>query len=309
MNDWPAKLSKTGLFVFTDQHKPLIKPAKQLIAYEVNAPFWSDNAEKSRYFVLPEGESSGYRAEGNWGVPVGSTIVKNFNMQMVKRSRIFETRLIKRTKDGWESATYVWDKKGTDAELLADGKQFQFNAWGVKSWHAPSSSECASCHVDAAGYGLGLSTAQLNRQLPDGKLNQIEQWAQQGIVDLPANVNLKSANRFCSLYDQNADLETRARVWLDVNCAMCHQPNGPGNANNDLRYATSMENTKTIGIRPTQGDLGIEDAKLIAPGYPKKSLMVHRIETLSDGRMPSLGSNQVDTRAVALLSEWIRSMR
>jgi uncharacterized repeat protein (TIGR03806 family) len=303
--DWPVMLSDTGLFASLKKQTP----AENLVAYEVNAPFWSDNAEKDRYIVLPEGKSLGFRAEGSWEVPVGSTIVKNFKLNLGRRPRIFETRLIKRTKDGWEAATYVWDKKGTDAELLTDGKQFEFNVHGVKSWHAPSSSECASCHVDAAGYVLGLSTAQLNRDMADGKSNQILTWAKQGIVDMPANVNLETADKFCSPYDTSADLETRARVWLDVNCAMCHQPNGPGNANIDLRYATSLAGTKTVDVRAAQGDLGIIDAKLIAPGHPEQSLMVHRIETLSEGRMPSLGSNQVDEKAVDLLSEWIRSMR
>jgi mono/diheme cytochrome c family protein len=231
-------------------------------------------------------------------------------MQSGRRAKMYETRLIKRTENGWESATYVWDNKESDAELLTDGKQFEFwNQTGVHSWHAPSSSECASCHVDAAGYVLGLNTAQLNRDSADGKSNQILQWAKQGIVDLPSNVNLKTADKFCSPYDEGADLETRSRVWLDVNCAMCHQPNGPGNANIDLRFATSLEDTKTVGIRPAQGDLGIVDAKLIAPGHPEQSLMIHRIETLSEGRMPSIGSNQVDEKAVKILADWIRSMR
>lgn len=303
--DWPTKLSETGIFESMAKQKP----AEHLVAYDVNAPFWSDNATKSRYFILPEGKSLGFRSEGSWIVPIGSTLVKNFNMKIGRRLRIFETRLIKRTKDGWESATYVWDNKGTDAELLTNGKQFEFRDGTVQSWHAPSSSECASCHVDAAGYVLGLTTAQLNRNSADGKSNQIRQWAEQGIVSLPATVNLKTAEKFCSPYDENAELEDRARVWLDVNCAMCHQPNGPGNANIDLRYATSLQATKTVDVRPAQGDLGIDDARLIAPGRPEQSLMLHRIETLSEGRMPSLGSNQVDEKAVELLEEWIGALK
>jgi len=304
--DWPAKLSETGLFTSLATQTP----AENLVAYEVNVPFWSDNAEKSRFFVLPEGKSLGYRSNGSWEVPVGTTLVKNFNITIERRKRILETRLIKRIDDGWEAATYVWDKKGQDAELLPNGKQVEIGGLRTRqSWHAPSSSECASCHVDAAGYVLGLSTAQLNRSSADGKSNQIEDWVRKGFVNLPADVNLETANRFCSPYDENADLEARARVWLDVNCAMCHQPEGPGNANVDLRYATSLEGTKMIDVRPAQGDLGIVDAKLIAPGHPERSLIVHRIETLGQGRMPMIGSNLVDEKAVKLLNEWIQSMR
>jgi len=36
--DWPVKLSETGLFTSLTN----LTPAEHLIAYEVNAPFWSD---------------------------------------------------------------------------------------------------------------------------------------------------------------------------------------------------------------------------------------------------------------------------
>jgi hypothetical protein len=156
---------------------------------------------------------------------------------------------------------------------------------------------------------LGLSTAQLNRKSADGKTNQILDWAGKGIVELPENFDLSVANQFCSPYDEAADLEARARVWLDVNCAMCHQPEGPGNATIDLRYATSLEGTQTRDFRPAQGDLGIVDARLIAPGHPERSLVLHRIKTLNEGRMPMIGSNLVDEKAARLLTDWIRAMR
>lgn len=222
---------------------------------------------------------------------------------------MLETRLIKRTDDGWESATYVWNKQGNDAVLMPEGKQFELWArTGVNSWHAPSSSECASCHVDAAGYVLGLNTAQLNRPVGDEKENQISAWANDGILELPEDFDIESAAKFCSPHDEEFDLETRARVWLDVNCAMCHQPNGPGNANIDLRYATKLDKTKMVGIGGAQGDLGVENALLVSPGKPEASLMVHRIETKSEGRMPSIGSNQIDKKGVKLLSDWIKGM-
>jgi mono/diheme cytochrome c family protein len=163
--------------------------------------------------------------------------------------------------------------------------------------------------VDAAGYVLGLNTAQLNRSTSESGSNQILDWAQKGFVSLPENLDLAQAPKFCSPTDNSSDLETRARVWLDVNCAMCHQPKGPGNANIDLRFATSLENTQMIGLPPAQGHLGIKNAQLIAPGQPQKSLMVHRVETLSEGRMPSIGSNQIDEQGLKLLKAWIKSMK
>ena len=97
-------------------------------------------------------------------------------------------------------------------------------------------------------------------------------------------------------------------MWLDVNCAMCHRPNGSGNATIDLQFDTPLAETKTIEVVPAQGDLGIADAKIIAMGNPNRSLLVHRVETLGQGRMPGLGSNRIDTEAVELLVQWIQQM-
>lgn len=302
--DWPKLLSETGLFASMKTREP----AADLIPYEVNAPFWSDDAEKSRFFRLPEGSQLVYRESGSWEVPVGATVVKNFQVNSRRSLKMFETRLIKRTADGWEAATYVWDKQGVDAELLTGGKQFEYwKSSAVHSWHAPSASECASCHVDSAGYVLGLSTRQLNRTGGSGK-PQITEWLENGILSAPQGVQWNDQAKFCSPYDDQFSLEQRSRVWLEVNCAMCHRPNGPGNATIDLRFDTPLAETKTVGVVPAQGNLGISDAEIIAKGDPSRSLLVHRVETLGQGRMPGTGSNRVDTKAVELLSQWIQQM-
>ena len=95
---------------------------------------------------------------------------------------------------------------------------------------------------------------------------------------------------------------------LDVNCAMCHRPNGPGNASIDLRYATKLDETKLLDEKPAQGDLGVADARIIKPGDADSSLLYLRMNTLSNGRMPNIGSNVIDEESVKLLREWIDSM-
>ena len=306
-DDWPTKLSETGLYTSVKDHRV----SDELIPYSLNAPFWSDGAAKERFILLPAGGKLEYRETGSWGLPVGSTIVKNFKDS---RNRMLETRLIKRTDEGWEAASYVWDyQRNRSATLRPAGQQFEVYSpdrarrrWNIDSWHAPSASECASCHVDAAGYVLGLNTAQLNMSV-DGK-NQILTWKEQGVVELPENFDAEKANRFCSPTDESAELNERARVYLDVNCAMCHRPEGPGNANIDLRYATDIEKTGMINQPPAQGDLGNPDSRIILPGNPDNSTLLHRVETLGPGRMPNIGSNKIDENAVQLLKAWINSL-
>ncbi|MEL7499584.1 MAG: PQQ-dependent sugar dehydrogenase [Planctomycetota bacterium] len=306
---WPEKLSETG--IFSNMNGRQKEVAADYIPYEVNAQFWSDAARKTRYLRLPEGQSMTYSENDAWEVPVGTEIVKNF--RDAYSPRMLETRVIKRTETGWEAATYVWDKKSTDAKLFPEGQQFELYSRPrgtpnrVRLWHGPSTSECASCHTDAAGYVLGLRTAQLNRG--KGQSNQIARFINSGMLKgVTDQFDPQKAPAFCEPSDDTATLNDRARVVLDVNCAMCHRPNGPGNANIDLRYTTNDAETKMFDLPPAQGDLGIEEAKIVKRGDPDKSTLLKRMETLSVGRMPTIGSNLVDEDAVSLIREWIQSL-
>ena len=302
--DWPKKISETGLYASIRKQEP----AEDLIPYEVNAPFWADDADKKRYIKLPKGEKMVYREKGTWELPVGSVVVKSFDKEGFRGSRTLETRLIKRTPEGWEAATYVWNGRQSEAELMPEGKQFELYSrrTGITTWHAPSASERASCHVESSGFVLGLTTAQLNRE-KDG-VNQISAWAEKGFLDLPADVDLADADKFCSPFGDEGTLEERARVYLDVNCAMCHQPNGPGNAAIDLRFDTKLADTGMVGKMPAQNNMGIEDAEIVAAGAPEQSALLSRLATTGTGRMPSVGSNIVDKKAVKLISQWIKSL-
>lgn len=303
--DWPERLSETGLFTMGAQPQP----AEHLVPYEVQVPFWSDGARKERFFVLPEGQSLGFREQGSWEVPVGATLVKNFRASHRGEERLIETRLIKRAEDGWQAATYIWNHDETpDAVLAPEGRQFELRnkAYGVQSWHAPSAAECASCHVEATDYVLGLTTAQLNRDV-DGR-SQLLTLEQRAVVQLPEGFEPAAHRSFAKLDDESTPVEERARAWLDVNCAMCHQPQGPGNASIDLRMTTALTDAGLVDVPPSQGELGIEGARLLAPGDPEGSLLLHRVQTLGAGRMPPIGSHVVDEQGVSLLEAWIRSM-
>jgi uncharacterized repeat protein (TIGR03806 family) len=293
LDDWPTLLSETGLFASVADHEP----SAQLLPYEVNAPFWSDGAEKLRYLALPPGETLGYREQGSWDVPVGTTLVKSFRARDGGKLRLLETRLIERTDDGWEAATYLWDHEASDATLAPDGRQFELWNRGepVTSWHAPSSAECASCHVASSGFVLGLTTAQLSAG-PDGDDDQISRWIAAGLVHDADGYDRSSARPHVRPDESGATLDARARTWLDVNCAMCHLPNGTGNAAIDLRRDTPLVDTGLVDIEPAQGDL-------------ERSILWQRVHTLGAGRMPNVGSNQVDTLGAELLHKWISSLR
>jgi putative heme-binding domain-containing protein len=83
---------------------------------------------------------------------------------------------------------------------------------------------------------------------------------------------------------------------------------GGGNARIELEFATKDEKAKIFNVDPLQGGFNILSGKLVAPGDPYRSVLLYRISKLGRGRMPHLGSQVVDERAVSLIHDWIAAM-
>src|SRR5262249_55435845 len=114
--------------------------------------------------------------------------------------------------------------------------------------------------------------------------------------------------RLTNPHDAAADLDARARSYLQVNCAHCHQFGAGGTAEIDLRADRSLDGMKAIEIRPNQGTFNIASAQLIAPGDPDRSVLYYRMSKIGGGRMPHLGSEIVDDRGIKLIYDWIRRL-
>ncbi|MDB6078674.1 MAG: hypothetical protein JWO82_2421 [Akkermansiaceae bacterium] len=115
----PATLSATGFF--SDMAN--LTPSARLLPYEVNAPFWSDGAVKTRYVAIPSGKTVGFTPQGEWDFPAGSVFVKHFDLPVSEVNpalkRRVETRFIAKKEDGTVyGATYRWRDDQSDADLL-----------------------------------------------------------------------------------------------------------------------------------------------------------------------------------------------
>lgn len=300
----PRKLSQTGCFNPSNPREV----AEGVIPYGVNSPLWSDGAEKERYFAIPDGTHITVQADGHWDLPVNSVLVKTF---YVAGKRV-ETRLLVRHEDGeWAGYTYEWNDAETDAELLPGAKTKEV---GGQTWSFPSRAQCSTCHTEAAGRTLGLETAQLNGNFDyptRRRANQIATLSHLGYFAAPVG----SPEQLPALPDPQVahpdvpgDLESRARSYLHANCANCHRPGGTGAGVMDFRFSVSTEDVRVIGHVPSQGDLGVEGAKLVTPGDPAKSVLSLRIHATNTGRMPPLGSSVVDTAGAAVIDGWIQSL-
>ncbi|MEL6181676.1 MAG: hypothetical protein AAFS10_22140, partial [Myxococcota bacterium] len=93
--------------------------------------------------------------------------------------------------------------------------------------------------------------------------------------------------------------------WLHTNCSSCHRPGGP--ARGELYTSWWDDLTEACNAPPELGDLGIDDARLIAHADPERSMIWNRTGRRDVHGMPPLGSNLVDTEALDMLAAWIES--
>lgn len=295
----PDDLVATGCVEATDP----TQPDAGLIPYTVNAGFWSDSADKSRYLAVPNGTTIGIDADDDWTLPPGSVLVKTFALH----GSPVETRLLMRHPDGvWAGYTYEWNATATQATRVRGGKVANVNG---QMWIFPSEGECLQCHTDAAGFSLGLETAQLNGESvypSTGRAaNQLTTLDSIGLFASPLPTPVDVLPMLTDPDDASAALAARARAYLHTNCAQCHRPNGPTPSSMDLRYTTALNMTNACDAPPQSGDLGIANPRLIAPGDAARSVLVARMSLRDANGMPPVGSQLVDTAGVTLVSDWI----
>lgn len=310
----PPTLANTGAFA----DLVTLTPHSGIVAYDLNLPFWSDHARKSRWFSVPNTNLTiGFAREGNWSFPTGTVWIKHFELELTNgvpasRKRL-ETRFIVRNVGGVYGLTYRWGDSLTNATLVAEAgmdETFVVDDGGgilrTQVWHYPSRVECLQCHTPPGGYAPGFNTAQLHRDFDYGGAvtNQIAALSQAGYF----NTNVTGLHTLKALAPADnaaVSLEYRVRSYLAANCSPCHQPGGPAHlALWDARLATPTANAGLIN-GPLANDGGQPENRVIAPGSLTHSMLLARISQRGPGQMPPLASTVLDTQAIALISAWI----
>ncbi|MGE3929711.1 MAG: SO2930 family diheme c-type cytochrome [Hyphomonadaceae bacterium] len=299
-------------------------PNEGVVPYDLNTALYSDGALKFRYVFLPPGaEAPSPSGDGVLDFPVGTVLIKTFAMAADMRRpsenvRFLETRLLIRREEGWIALPYIWNEAQTEARYEPIGASIPINFLDeagesvALDWAAPNRNQCKGCH-DRRGAitPIGPSLRNLNRDYPyaGGAENQLTHWRRSGMIDaLPP----EPAPAAPDAYDPaSGSVEARARAYLDVNCAHCHNPEGPAHTSGlDLRWGQDDASAWGVLKRPVaagRGSAGMEFS--IAPGHPEQSILLYRMESTDPGvMMPELGRQLVDERAVALMREWIAGM-
>lgn len=321
---FPTRLSDSGLFTSVPRHTP--HPAA--IPFDVCAPQWADGASIERFASLTGLERIEQKAQlnagGAWSFPEGSVMVQTLSLDLpdsagkAARKRI-ETRLLLRQQGEWNGYSYRWNPQQTDAELVPSaGASAELEvadptaAGGRRDqvWRFPARSECLLCHSRAAGFVLGFSPLQLDRDRNYNRIvdNQLRSLEHIGAFQdaLPA----KAADRpkLVNPYDTRFSVESRVRSYLHVNCSACHVPAGGGNARMDMELTTPLRKMGLIGEAPFHQQFEIPDAQLVTPGAPERSVLYYRISRRGTAQMPPVASTEVDRRAIELIGDWIRKL-
>ncbi len=296
----PPLLSQYGFFVGAPD-----RPSSLLIPYKLATPLFSDYSDKKRYIYLPPGTHMTAQGDGLVDFPVGSAIVKSFGYAQADGSyRTIETRLLLKRAAGWTALPYIWRADGSDADLrLAGGRTpvtFTTPAGESRtiSYAVPNRNQCKTCH-ELAGAVMPIGPKLRNLELAASHRSQVQgaNW---------------TTHRLPRWNDSAATtLADRARAYLDVNCAHCHNPAGSA-SNSGLYLEYQRPDSMTTGLlkRPIaagRGSGGFDYA--IAPGHPDSSIMLYRLRSLDPGvAMPELGRASVHDEGVRLLEQWIAQM-
>jgi uncharacterized repeat protein (TIGR03806 family) len=179
----------------------------------------------------------------------------------------------------------------------ADGRALEIG------YAVPNKNQCKGCHaVGDALTPIGPAAHHLDRNMDygSGATGQLAHWVSAGLLDAaPSTPHV------------GASLDARARAYLDVNCAHCHNPRGPA-SNSGLDLSFAQTDPAHWGVRKRPVAAGRASANLlfaIDPGAPDRSILLHRMESTDPGvMMPELGRTLVDREGVALIRQWIAAM-
>jgi uncharacterized repeat protein (TIGR03806 family) len=299
-----------------------LQPADGIIPYSLNTPLFSNYAEKLRFIKLPPGNKAIYNDSNVFELPKGTVLIKNFYFPIdfrkpEKGRTIIETRLLAHKEDGWATYQYIWNESQTEAVFEPIGDAITVNYTDAKGkkvtspYVIPNQNQCKGCHSEGNKLlPIGLAARHLNGPFTyqQGEPNQLQYWASKGLIDLPAG----SIPANAIWQDKKASVESRARAYLDINCGFCHQSKGPANTSG-LFLDIHNKNLTTLGINKSPVAAGRGTGNLsydIVPGNPSKSILIYRMTSTDPGiAMPEIGRENIHKEGIALISEWIKSLK
>lgn len=317
----PQKLSEYNLFVGDIKN---LEANKGIIPYELNSSLFTDYASKLRFIKLPEGKTIPYNSTEVLNFPEGTILIKNFYYPFDERKpekgrRIIETRLLIHQSTGWKAYPYIWNEEQTDAILEITGETIPVsyvNLNGKKvniNYEVPNINQCKGCHEVAGKMSpIGPSARQLNKnkQSIHSNSNQLLELKENGLLNI-SDEEFKNAPKLVDYTDETETIKERAKAYLDINCAHCHNENGPAK-NSGLFLNWNNSNVSSYGHlkSPVAAGRGSGNLKYdIVPGKPHESILFYRMNSIDPGiMMPEMGRTMVHKEGLELIRRWIKEL-
>ena len=277
-----------------------LNPADGVQLYEINSTLFTDYAHKQRLIRLPQGQPMQYNNTDLLpSFPDNTLISKTFYYNLDERDpslgkKIIETRILLKVNGSWLVGDYIWNASQTEATYRETGSTEaisyidQNGTQQNVDYQIPSKQDCFTCHNNnATTFPIGPKLRNLNFVPSFTSQNQLDYFSSIGLLNGVTSGNISVLPNW---EDENLLLEDRARAYMDVNCAHCHQPGGsvPPGFTLDFRLETDFNNT---GIYANRGEI------------------IARFQsTLPTYRMPQLGRTIVHEEALQMLEEYIDSL-
>ena len=319
-NPFFQKLSEHAFF---EGELAALKPEEGVLPYELNTPLFTDYAHKERFVQVPAGKK--ILVEGDDLIyPEGTYLIKNFyywkdEQDKSKGRQLIETRVLHKSEDLWEVANYEWDAEQQEAyrNILGAKKAITWTDAGGQarkvSYVIPDNNDCKSCHKYKGNVKyIGPKLRNLNKEIAyaEGRMNQLQKFQQ--MAWLPTSFSLEKAAKLPDWEDEHYSLGERARAYLDVNCAHCHSQHGPA-SNTALFLEYEEKDPHRLGFNKGPVSAAQGSGKLlynITPGKADSSILVYRMNSAETGiAMPEIGRSLIHQEGVALMQDWINSLR
>lgn len=288
-NTMPTTLAQTGLYAAGSSGEL----APGVMEYSPRYVLWADDADKQRWFFLPEGTQIDTSDMDHWVFPVGTKAWKLFSLGGKK----LETRLLWKTEQGWARFAFAWNDDESEATAVANG---QSDVRGT-THDIPNRTQCNECHSGLPDRLLGISAIQLSH---DGSGMTLASLIAGGKLSDPP------ASGF-ALPDTP---EWNALGYMHANCGHCHNPHSDKYDRVDLDMWLRVDQldavTSTESYKTTVGQILTEDANTltfrIAAGDSDMSGVIQRMELRGEDKaMPPIASEQVDTDGVSTVRAFI----
>lgn len=277
-----------------------LEPFETSHEYILSTTVFADYSYQLRTISIPKSQEMQFDGAGLLKFPDNTMLSMTFYYPNDERNpsmgkKIIETRVLIKTIGAWIVGNYIWNDSQTEAYLDSNAHTVpvswidgQGNNRSV-NYRVQPTALCIQCHGNnGILQPIGTKARALN--VEHNGVNQLAQFVSEGILlgaPDPSQIDVLPDWTDTSVY-----LQDRARAYLDINCAHCHQPGGSYTVNYggefDFSYETSFQDSKINEV---------------------KTAIITRMNTQIPGYfMPLLGTTVIHEEGVELIETYINTL-